>query len=179
MGLDTNLASIYFLMDKIEEFNIAGLEERIFFQKAIYLIQVLGVDLRFRYSWYAHGPYCSDLAQCGFDIQDDIEEYEREFKDKSIRNDVKIKVDILKGLLSNYPTSFISKSSWLELLSSIHYIKHIIYMKSDEETTRENIFEKLKELGKIDQRSYSEEQVDIGWNKLKEIGLIDIQQIPL
>ena len=40
-----------------EQGDIQTLEDRKIFQKAVYLGQLSGLDLGYRYSWYLRGPY--------------------------------------------------------------------------------------------------------------------------
>lgn len=42
--------------------------ERKKFQKTIYLMQAFGIKLGFDFGWYIHGPYCSHLADVGYEI---------------------------------------------------------------------------------------------------------------
>ena len=46
-----------------ENADIENFEDRKRFQKAVYLGQVAGVDLGYRYGWYVKGPYSTDLTQ--------------------------------------------------------------------------------------------------------------------
>ena len=69
--MDQRLAGIYLVMRELRElgdFSLKSFDDRLFLQKAIYLLQILGVDLRFRFSWYLRGPYSNALTQCAFEI---------------------------------------------------------------------------------------------------------------
>jgi hypothetical protein len=52
-----------FLRELGEDSSIEGIENRLRLQKAVYLGQLFGVDLGYRYSWYVKGPYSSPLTQ--------------------------------------------------------------------------------------------------------------------
>src|SRR5260221_6188475 len=41
-------------------------------QKRIYLIQVMGNDLRYRYGWYIRGPYSRNLTADAFTLRDEL-----------------------------------------------------------------------------------------------------------
>ena len=42
---------------------IETIDQRVIFQKAIYLAQAGGVPLRYRYNWYVMGPYSPNLTK--------------------------------------------------------------------------------------------------------------------
>lgn len=46
-----------------EDCNIASFDDRKRLQKAIYLAQIAGIDLGYRYGWYIKGPYSTDLTR--------------------------------------------------------------------------------------------------------------------
>jgi uncharacterized protein YwgA len=43
-------------------------DERLIFQKTVYLLQSFGIYLGFSFSWYIRGPYCPLLAKYGYDL---------------------------------------------------------------------------------------------------------------
>lgn len=168
--MDMRLAGIYLILKELGGFNIGTLEERVFVQKAIYLLQVLGLDLRFRFSWYLRGPYSKTLSQCVYEIYDD-----QELKDRSDKLKLKPEIDPvltqLKGWMDKVPTG-LELSQWFELLSSIHYVKHI--SKPSESVTEANIGDFLKKVGK---KVFSAEMIGEAWRTLDSAGLISEKQI--
>jgi len=164
---DTRSLGIYLLMRKLGGFRIENLEERVFLQKVIYLLQLLGIDLRFRFGWYLRGPYSKDLASYAFDIKSNINEYKRLSEKAQIRDEVLRKLKKLEKVIDNKPED-IEKPLWLELISSIHYLKHIASSNPDI-VTIENIEISLNKAGKRFEESY----INAAWNQLQFLGLID------
>ncbi len=58
------------------------------------------------------------------------------------------------------PENGIDSPYCLELLASIHYLKHIAYVPEAKRITRENVGQKLQDLGKV---RFGEEQVQTAW----------------
>lgn len=169
--MDRRLTGIYVLMrELVGGFRIEELEERVFVQKAIYLLQVLGIDLRFRFSWYLRGPYSTDLTQCVFEINGDKKLQERA-ESYSLRREVVPGVDRLRGILEAKP-EVLDPPDWLELLSSIHYLKHI----SKADISQDSVGDVLRDVGK---EKFSDDQANAAWEELAATGLIDRKVIPL
>jgi uncharacterized protein YwgA len=85
-------------------------------QKLTYLIEVFGIDLGFRFSWYVHGPYDRNLTTVLYD--DSPEASGRNIDD--IPDEDK-KLNSLKKFLGRDITS----SRTLELIVSLHYLNHL------------------------------------------------------
>lgn len=86
-------------------------------QKLTYLIEVFGIDLGFRFSWYIHGSYDRKLTSVLY--QDGTEEPNRLVPDKYPNEGI-----ILKKL-QDFLGSDIKSSRNLELIVSLHYIQHL------------------------------------------------------
>ncbi len=168
--MDRRLAGIYVLMREFGGFRIEELEERVFVQKAIYLLQVLGIDLRFRFSWYLRGPYSTDLTQSVYEIAG-IADLSEKTENYTIRPEVMPAIDRLHKLVEAMPKK-LDKPEWLELLSSIHYLKHI----SKADVSLDTIGDVLREVGK---GKFSNDQANAAWEELAAKGLIDRKVIPL
>ena len=134
------------VLDRIgfENIRIGNFTERKILQKKIYLLQLTGIDLGYRYNWYLYGPYCPALASDTFSLRDEIE-YDDEFKDYELNSQTKSKLDLLDTIvnLQNIPET--SEPEWLELLASLHYLKHIAYWPGKNNPEFEEVFEKLVE----------------------------------
>lgn len=86
-------------------------------QKLTYLIEVSGIDLGFRFSWYIHGPYDKKLTAVLYD--DNNEESNRDVP-AAYPEEVK-KLAKLKKFLGRDITS----SRNLELIVSLHYLNYL------------------------------------------------------
>lgn len=167
------LVGIYMIMNELNSFSIKKLEDRIFLQKAIYIIQVLGIDLRFRFSWYIYGPYSKELTHAAYDL-DNNAELQKKADKLTIKKEAKKKIDLLKQLLEKRPHD-LDKSHWFELLSSIHYIKHISLNGCSDEKEIEGILKKQKKK-RFDESKF-DSYFNEAWQSLKEVNLIDNKKI--
>lgn len=164
--MDKKLVAIFLLMRELRQnWSIDGFQDRLFMQKAIYLTQVLAIDLRFRFGWYLRGPYSKDLTDCLYELDAD-EKLRATIAALTLRDEFATKMQHLKDLVKNNPTN-LDEARWLELVSSIHYLKHISC--PNETTTQENAKERLERAGKT---SFSRDEIDEAWKALDEIGLI-------
>ncbi len=159
--------SLYTLISKLGDgrWDKNEFDNRLFIQKAIYLAQLFGFDLKYRFSWYKRGPYSRLVTADVYEI------YESEEEEKvalPIRKEYESRLDELKKLLDSKPDSVNKQEEWSELLSSIHYIKHI--SKPTANITSDTIMSDLHDSGKS---GFDESAVDEAWNKLSEIGLIE------
>lgn len=109
-----------FLREIGEDKKISTLEDRLRLQKAIYLGQSFGVDLGYRYSWYVKGPYCAELTQDYYKLNDENKSSDKIFA-PHIREKLAKVVDLLN---SKYIPDGLQKPQWFELLASIHYLKN-------------------------------------------------------
>jgi uncharacterized protein YwgA len=101
---------------------ITDFENRKIFQKAVYIGQLSGVDLGYRYSWYLRGPYSTQLARDYYQLADAMELGDREFENRSLNEHVRQKLRVIRDLFrvpDGWPRS---KADWLELLASWHYL---------------------------------------------------------
>lgn len=106
---------------------------RLIYQKVIYLMQNFGLSLGYGYSWYVKGPYSPDLAKTLFNITPTVfaESGGFVYKDnEKIIEKIATFKNILEGEFHNY--------LFLEILASIVFIQKSISIDGD------NRDEKLK-----------------------------------
>lgn len=164
--MDQRLAGIYLVMKELGGFSLNSFDDRLFLQKAIYLLQILGVDLRFRFSWYLRGPYSNALTQCAFEI-DGSDTLKSNFDKLKLRPEVLQVLEYHKRWLQDKPAT-LSKPRWLELLSSIHYLIHI--SRPVPSVTLQNVGGYLETAGKP---GFDEQYIQAAWYTLNKAGLID------
>ena len=64
MEMNNTLTNLSRVMSELEVGeSVNTLDERVTAQKAVYLAQVVGVNLGYQFTWYSTGPYSSDLAK--------------------------------------------------------------------------------------------------------------------
>lgn len=174
VAVDQRLAGIYLVIRELRElrdFSLKSFDDRLFLQKAIYLLQILGVDLRFRFSWYLRGPYSNALTQCAFEI-DASDTLKSDFDKLTLRSEVLQVLKFHKQWLQKIPVS-LSRPRWLELLSSIHYLIHI--SRPVPSVTLQNVGGYLETAGK---QGFDEQDIQAAWDTLNKAGLIDHKTLP-
>ena len=139
-------------------------------QKKIYLLQLRKLDLRYRYNWYLHGPYCSSLARDAFILKEELDSQEDDYTEYKLTDDAKEKIEKAKAI-SDVPSGVKVKSEvWLELLASLHYLKHIAYWPGNS-VTKEKICETLVEAKP--HFTNPSKLLEKAWKKLDEVGLVE------
>jgi uncharacterized protein YwgA len=115
--------------------NIESIDDRKRVQKAIYLGQLAGVQLGYRFGWYKKGPYSPHLTKDYYALAEAIEMGESDYSKVRLHSDVRAKLASIKPLF-NVPSGIdLPQEDWLELVSSVHYLLKI--SKRDEEGARE------------------------------------------
>lgn len=123
---------------------IKTLDDRKAFQKAVYLGQLSGVDLGYRYGWYIRGPYSTELARDYYRLAEQVELGDEEFKQRALTDTVKKKLDSIKELFV-VPTGLpLQRPSWLEIVASWHFLRTV--SKMDDAAARALIAEKKPHL---------------------------------
>ena len=149
---------------KIDDFR-----SRKILQKKMYLLQLTGIDLGYRYNWYLYGPYSPALASDTFTIRDEIK-YDKEFDDYELNAQTKTKLNLLYTIVNLPDSPQTSEPEWLELLASLHYLKHIAYWPGKMNPDFEEIFKKLGESKPHFQDK--RELAQLAWQRLEGVGLI-------
>ena len=156
----------------LDEIGLGGLDlsvfcERLVLQKKIYLVQISGLDLRYRYNWYLHGPYCPSLTEDAFLLKDELN-YDEDYKEYTLSSNAKDDIERAKKIWKT-PEN-VDLRYWLELLASLHYLKHIAYWPGDS-GTKERILLKLLEAKP--QFANKPDLVEQGWQQLNQLGLLE------
>jgi hypothetical protein len=151
------------------DIEIDTFEKRKILQKKIYLLQLTGTDLRYRYNWYLQGPYCPALANDAFTLREEIK-YDDEFNDYELNTKTQERFEILDKIISMPDDPEIREPEWFELLASLHYLKHIAYWPGKCKPEFDEIFEKLKE-----SKPHFADKMTLAkdaWKRLDDIGLV-------
>ncbi|HNX17195.1 MAG TPA: hypothetical protein PKM50_02585 [Methanoregula sp.] len=100
--------------------NMNDFQDRLKYQKLVYLMQNFGLSLGYGYSWYVRGPYSPELTKALFTISNNpalfTEGSQIKFKDET---EVIKRIDNFRGLLG----SDLSDPVFLEVLASMVFIK--------------------------------------------------------
>lgn len=101
------------------DFDYGNFENRLEMQKAVYLLQDMGVPVGdYGFRWYQHGPYSQSL-------QDDMfyECSRRQCKEVMISKEHAESIERLRKLIIETAHEGYSLSFWVECVASLHYLK--------------------------------------------------------
>jgi len=155
----------------IGDIKLDSFSQRFNVQKRIYLTQVMGYDLGYRFSWYLRGPYCRGLTEEAFILKDELNSDDNEYESYELSSVGIANIDRAKRLWEIPEDTQIDNDSWLELLSSLHYLKHIAYWPKDTDKVFNSVFNKLIE--SKPQFENSKEVAEKAWERLDKHGLIE------
>ncbi len=99
--------------------DMSSFENRLKYQKVVYLLQSFGLSLDYGFTWYLKGPYSSPLAHTLFSIEKNPMIYD-ESESMKFKNEEEIvdKLNVFKEKLGEG----IGDVLYLEVLASLHYI---------------------------------------------------------
>ncbi len=152
------------------DIQLDGFADRKILQKKIYLLQLTGVDLGFRYNWYMKGPYSPALADAAFALKEEIE-YDEEYQDYQLNPKTEDKFKKLDEIIKLPDTLETEEHEWLELLASLHYLKHIAYWSGKDKPPFEEVFDKL--IKSKHQFANKKNLAEAAWQRLKDNGLVE------
>lgn len=139
-------------------------------QKKIYLVQIAGVDLGYRFSWYLHGPYSTRVTEDAFALKDEIAEGLADHESFQLLDEVTNALDRAKELWKTPSDVIISDDDWLELLASLHYLRHIAYRPPNTNRGFDEVFVLLvKSKPKFRTKR---EVARRAWKRLDDFGLV-------
>ncbi len=143
--MEKRLITLKLVLDSIDvEPNISTIDDRKKIQKAVYLSQLTGVDLGYRFGWYLMGPYCPSLTSDYYALKESIESKDDEHKKFELKKSIKIPLEKIKPLFEVPKNVDLSVESWLELIASYHFLRSISDLSVEE--TKKTLKEKKSEL---------------------------------
>lgn len=113
-------------------FDISTLDKRIIVQKKIFLTEKLGVNLGYDFSWYIHGPYCSQLTEAVYEC---VPMGIHTFAGYSISDAASKAVQEVNGIDDLAEIVQMNHSQWLELVASLVFW----HENATEESAIENV----------------------------------------
>lgn len=149
--MNKQVIDLGFILKQIQDsdFSMNTFQDRLKFQKMIYLLQAFNVYLGYDFSWYLRGPYCPVLTTNGFTLQEiynEIPDEQTKFRDPSVQK----RFEKFQKFVKDKGTDE------LEIAASIHCLKHIAVLSDDEIKTKvEN-----------KQSQFTSEQVTKIWNEM-------------
>lgn len=136
-------------------FSMNSFNDRLYFQKLVYLLQSFGIYLGYPFAWYLRGPYCSTLAYNGFNLQevyDKIPHTKLNFDDKNDQENYNRFLDFLKS----------KEIGDLEIAASLHFLKNIC-TKTDQE---------IKDQVEHKQEDFTKERVEKIWEEMMKCQIL-------
>lgn len=119
-----------------DQFQPSKFEDRLKMQKAIYLLQNMGINVGdYKFIWYKHGPYSQTLQNDILNIQQAAKDNDIEFS-----SDANRAIEKLKQALSKEKAKY-DMCQWIECLGSLQYIKENILRSS---ATDDEILDELQ-----------------------------------
>ncbi len=103
-----------------KDFSMKEFDDRIEFQKILYIAQQYGIDFEYPFLWYLKGPYSKSAANDGFLIEDLKNRQQLISNPKSNLNTQELE---FSQIISDYKDDPI----WLEVASSILYLRKESY----------------------------------------------------
>jgi uncharacterized protein YwgA len=144
-------------------------------QKKIYLSQIAGVDLGYRFSWYLRGPYSTSLTDDAFTLKDEISEGLADHEEYQLHEAVTEALDQASKIWERPGDVVISDDDWLELLASLHYLRHIAYRPPGAKRDFDEVFTLLvQSKPKFKNR---EDSARRAWQRLHDFGLVQAKTL--
>jgi uncharacterized protein YwgA len=124
--MDTGLIVLKLFLDELGiQDEIRTVDDRKRVQKAVYLGQLSGVDLGYRFSWYLMGPYSPSLTRDYFSLAEAIGSGERDYDNKELHGQIKKRLKKVKPLMRQPTSVKMAQEDWLELIASLHYLLRV------------------------------------------------------
>ena len=115
--------------------DIDTVAERKRVQKAVYLGQLSGVDLGYRFGWYIMGPYSPPLTRDYYQLADALATSAGDIS-ATLRPDASEKLAAVAPLLTVPSSVPLSQEDWMELLASYDYLRRVSGFSHEQTVTQ-------------------------------------------
>ncbi len=169
--MENYLVALKLFLDELEiPTAIDTIDDRKKVQKAVYLGQLTGVDLGYRFGWYLKGPYSPSLARDYYNLEESLLEESlaadpTEFEEKKLKKSVKDRLKKVLPIMKPPENVNLNQEDWLELIASWHHL--LVVQKA----TREDSMYIMQR-----EKNHLVDYIETSENKLKEVDLIDIDE---
>jgi uncharacterized protein YwgA len=141
--------------------------ERMALQKVIYLCQVAGIHLGYRYNWYLRGPYSPDLTRDAFDLNAKQQLESDEIVGWNLDEQSILRLKRLRPLWASKTAD--DRPGWLELLASVLFLKRSYDGRSKDAAGLKQILER-------NEKYFSEDEIRRAIEELDRNGLLPTAQ---
>lgn len=131
--MDKGQIALKLFLDELRvPFEIRTFDDRKRVQKAVYLGQLSGVDLGYRFGWYIRGPYSTSLTRDYFGLAEALASEDKESEGLHLKQAVKDRLAKI-GPLMNPPEEIdLNTEDWLELVASLHFLRRVSKLEENE-----------------------------------------------
>jgi uncharacterized protein YwgA len=159
-----------------QELNLGTFQDRLRIQKKLYLAQLTGLDLGYRFSWYLHGPYCRELTNDAFRLAEQVRDGARDHETRHL-SPIALTLSARATTIWEGAPSGLSEDDWLELLASLHYLRHISFWPHARKRDLDDLFTALVE----SKPRFKDRKSDasLAWERLEQVGLIQRKVLPI
>jgi uncharacterized protein YwgA len=159
----------------IEKISLDTFSQRFNIQKKIYLTQLMGLDLGYRFGWYLRGPYCTDLTNDAYALKDELLGGQADVKGHHLTEAARDRMEKARRLWEVPAGLSVGADQWLELLASVHYLKHIAYWPKGAGRDFDAVFEALVKA----KPHFKDSKADArrAWQRLDEFGLLQAKTL--
>jgi uncharacterized protein YwgA len=154
----------------IPDIDLGTFSQRFNIQKRVYLVQIMGYDLGYRYGWYIKGPYSRNLTADAFTLREELIAGQKDHEGYKLSPEAIDQVSKAQKLWELPKGLGLGSDQWLELLASIHYLKHIVYWPKGANKDFDAVFKMLIEAKPHFANAKS--AATQAWARLDSIGLI-------
>lgn len=124
--MEARLTALKLFLDELNiDASIKTIADRKRIQKAVYLGQLTGVDLGYRFSWYLMGPYSTSLTQDYYQLVEAIDLGDKSFENMKLLSLVKKKLQTILPVFQKPEQVQLDDQDWLELVASLHYLRNV------------------------------------------------------
>jgi hypothetical protein len=136
--VESNLLALKLVLNELGvEANIDTIDDRKRVQKAVYLAQLPGVDLGYRFGWYLRGPYSTDLTKDYYALAE-ATTTEGGVPERHLSDAARQRLQQVKPLVPVPAGVDLPQEDWLELVSSVHFLRRVAKLD------REHALQKLQ-----------------------------------
>ncbi len=105
--------------------SIDTVDDRKRVQKAVYLAQVAGADLGYRFSWYLMGPYSKSLTEDYYAMDEKSVEIAAATQGRKLHETYQRLLSKVREDIRKPSAVLLGEEQWLELLASYHYLRRV------------------------------------------------------
>lgn len=124
--MDAKLIALRLFLDSMDiPATIDTVDDRKRVQKAVYLAQVAGADLGYRFSWYLMGPYSPSLTEDYYAMDEKADELKAATKGRKLHEAYQSVLSDVRRDIRKPDDVMLADEQWLELLASYHYLRRV------------------------------------------------------